>query len=363
VDFRLSEDQLALQGVAAEFFASLGGPERSRQALTTGAPVADVRAELAQLDLLGLLVPVAAGGGGGTVLDLAVAAEQSGRFVVPDPLVGTSARAMTLLADAAADDGTDLLARGVKGAIGLSVLDGGDLTVADDTVTGTGVASLQAAGADAYLLHVTRTDGTPLVVAVEDPAHVSVPAEVPVDPSRALGRPRFDRAAATTVLAGESAETAWQRARDLAVIVLAAQDLGTITQARRSSVEYAKDREAFGRQIGSFQAIKHTLVDLYVREEQLRSLVWLAAWSADVDPGRTGLYAAAASAYAKDTLSLAAKTVVHVHGGTGFTWEHDAHLYWRRAKTDRALFATAADQRAAVARWVLNEEEQGEDNA
>ena len=118
-------------------------------------------------------------------------------------------------------------------------------------------------------------------------------------------------------------------------------------------VDYAQQREAFGRVIGSYQAVKHMLVDAWAGVEQLRSLVWWAAWAADAAPEQLPLAAAAAKAHAAVVLERAAETLIQVHGGIGFTWEHDAHLYWRRAKVDRLLLGDAAEHLDAVARLAV----------
>ena len=119
------------------------------------------------------------------------------------------------------------------------------------------------------------------------------------------------------------------------------------------AVAYAKERQAFGRFIGSYQAVKHMLVDAWVGVDQLRSLVWWAAWAADNAPEEFPLAAAAAKSYAATALERAAETCVQVHGGIGFTWEHDAHLYWRRAKVDRLLLGDEAEHLDAVARLAV----------
>jgi alkylation response protein AidB-like acyl-CoA dehydrogenase len=350
MDFALSGEQLALQSMTADFFSSLGGPARTRQSLETGAPVESVNAELAQVDLIGLLVPEEAGGSGASLLDLAVAAEQAGRFLAPDTLVGTAARAVTLLRG---PQSADLLARVIKGAATISVLDGDGFVLDGRAVTGTSQPGLQARTAGTFLLRARGADGSTAVVSVENGAGVDIRDEQPLDPSRDLARVRLEGATATILLTEAEADAAWRRSQDLAVIVLAAQGLGAVSESVRSAVDYAKTREAFGRAIGSFQAVKHSLVDVYQLEEQLRSLVWLAAWSADTTPETARLYGSAASAYARDALERAAEVLIHVHGGTGFTWEHDAHLYWRRAKTDRFLLGSAREHRAAVARLVM----------
>jgi len=118
-------------------------------------------------------------------------------------------------------------------------------------------------------------------------------------------------------------------------------------------VAYAKEREAFGRAIGSYQAVKHMLVDAWVGVDQLRSLVWWAAWAADAAPAELPLAASAAKAYAAEAFERAAETCIQVHGGIGFTWEHDAHLFWRRAKVDRLLLGDEAEHLDTVARLVV----------
>jgi alkylation response protein AidB-like acyl-CoA dehydrogenase len=118
-------------------------------------------------------------------------------------------------------------------------------------------------------------------------------------------------------------------------------------------VEYAKQRVAFGRQIGSYQAIKHALVDAFVGVEQLRSLVWWAAWTADESPDDLPLAAAAVKGMAATVGENTTETLVQVHGGIGFTWEHDAHLYWRRAKVDRFLLGDDVEAFDTVARLAI----------
>jgi alkylation response protein AidB-like acyl-CoA dehydrogenase len=152
---------------------------------------------------------------------------------------------------------------------------------------------------------------------------------------------------------GTPAEAEVARARHVAEVVLAAEDLGTSARCLEMAVDYAKQRVAFGRPIGSFQAIKHMCVDMFAQVEQLRSLVWYAAWCADHDLAQLPMAASAAKAYASGAVELCGSTCVQVHGGIGFTWEHDAHLYWRRAKVDRVLLGDAARHHARVAELAL----------
>ncbi|SDY28371.1 Acyl-CoA dehydrogenase [Modestobacter sp. DSM 44400] len=320
MNFELDDVQRAAAAGARAFFAGSASPGDARRALG-GGPVAPGRKALADIGYLGIPVPESAGGGGGSVLDLAVVAEQAGA-VLAGPSLVTAARAAVLLADQ-----PDLLAALADGSAAFAVLDGAG-------------PSIDAAGADSFL----ALDGGALVV-----GSGKVTAGTPMDATRGLASVRLT---SRTVLAEDAGER-WARARDTALVVLAAEDLGAAARAVQLGVDYAKVRTAFGRPIGSYQAVKHALVDAWVGVEQLRSLVWWAAWAADSAPQELPLAAAAAKAFAAKTLERAAETCVQVHGGIGFTWEHDAHLYWRRAKVDRLLLGDEAEHLDAVAGLVL----------
>ncbi|GHE14015.1 acyl-CoA dehydrogenase family protein [Klenkia taihuensis] len=320
MNFDLDQDQLDAAAGAERFFTGQAGPAQARAALE-GGPLAPGRQALADIGFLGITVPEDAGGGGGSVLDLAVVAEQAGA-VLAGPSLVTAARAAVLLADQ-----PELAAALADGSRSFCVVDGDH-------------PALDAVGADTFLALV---DGD-LVI-----GDGGVATGQPMDATRGLGVVTLT---GTRVLVPDAGER-WARARDVAVVALAAEDLGTAGKAVEVGVAYAKERQAFGRAIGSYQAVKHALVDAWVGVEQLRSLVWWAAWAADAAPGELPLAAASAGAFAAETLERAAETCIQVHGGTGFTWEHDAHLYWRRAKVDRLLLGDAAEHQDAVAGLVL----------
>jgi alkylation response protein AidB-like acyl-CoA dehydrogenase len=357
VDFQLSAEQLALQEMARDFFAEHSGVANGRAVLDGTADLSDPRAELADLGLLGLLAEPAGAAGsesdGGTLLDLAVVAEQAGRELSPAPLLSTAGWAVPLLAGLAEPGASSLLADVVKGAVAVAVAEQAGVELSPDgTLTGSTRPTVDGSRARTILTLAASPDGPALVAAEIGPAAEAV-AQPPFDPTRALATITLSGAPATVLASGESAVARWNRALDVARVVLAAEDLGTVGEAVRRGVEYAQTREAFGRRVGGFQAVKHALVDAYVREEQLRSLVWLAAWSADAAPADLPLYSAAASAYAADAVAHATDVLVHVHGGIGFTWEHDAHLFWRRGRVDRLLLGDEHARRARVAELAL----------
>jgi alkylation response protein AidB-like acyl-CoA dehydrogenase len=325
VNFDLSDDQRHAAAGAREFFTGSVPLSAARAALEGGGVPAPGRKALADIGFLGITVPESAGGAGGSVLDLAVVAEQAGA-VLAGPSLVTAARAAVLLEGA-----PDLAAQLADGSAAIAVLDG--------PVTGS-APSLDAADATLFL----GLDGGALVAGEGE-----VTPGRPMDGTRGLASVRMT---SRRVLAEDAGER-WARARQVGAVVMAAEDLGAADRALLTGVDYARQREAFGRVIGSYQAVKHLLVDAWVGVDQLRSLVWWAAWAADSSPAELPLAAAAAKAYAAEVAERATETVVQVHGGVGFTWEHDAHLYWRRAKVDRLLLGDAAEHLDAVARLAV----------
>ena len=317
MNFDLDTDQRDAAAGARAFYAGSTAPSAARAALDGGG-ILPGRKLLADIGFLGITVAESAGGAGGSLLDLAVVAEQGGA-VLAGPSLSTAARAAVLLADV-----PDLAGALADGSIGFAVVDGS-------------APAIDAVGATRFL----ALDRGDLVVGEGE-----VTAGVPLDATRGLGAVRLT----SSRLLREDAGELWARARLVGAVILAAEDLGAAERALHLGIAYAQERQAFGRPIGSYQAVKHLLVDAWVGIEQLRSLVWWAAWAADCAPEEFPLAASAAKACAAEVFEQATETVIQVHGGIGFTWEHDAHLYWRRAKVDRLLLGDAAEHLDAVAR-------------
>ncbi|QSE90774.1 hypothetical protein JWS13_20160 [Rhodococcus pseudokoreensis] len=354
--FSLSDDQIEFGKVAGQAFAKRSGLEYARGALDDSDLPFPTGEPWASLGVMELLADESRGGGG-TVLDLVVVAEQSGKHLTPARLVSFAGRAVTLLEALGSPEAVTLLEAGLNGgrtvAVADSTRDSADRLRLDPSGAVHGRTAPVLDGVAATdLIVLAETDTGPVVVAVEvtssSPAVRRVDPK-PLDATRGLAVFEFRGAAAHVLSAGASVVPAWDRAKNVALVLLAAEDLGAATQANELARAYALTRQSFNRQIGSFQAVKHALVEAYVGEEQLRSLVWLAAWSADAQPESLRLYAASAAAYAADVLNRSAQTLIHTHGGVGFTWEHDAHLYWRRAQVDKELLGSAGSHRRTVA--------------
>jgi alkylation response protein AidB-like acyl-CoA dehydrogenase len=191
-----------------------------------------------------------------------------------------------------------------------------------------------APGAD-VLVGVALLDGKPVGVAIEGDAQgVKIDATTRYDASRSLGHVTLENAPALVLDApAESLASAWYLAQSL----IAAESLGSVETALDVSVEYAKERHTFGRAIGSYQAVKHSLTEVLRQLDNGRSLLYYAGWARGGAPGEFPLAASAARSVAGRALDTASRTMISVHGGTGATWEHDAPLYFRRAQLSRRL--------------------------
>ena len=330
MNFALDEQQVLLQRTAREWFEAHGGPAAMR-AMLDGAPAPDIGDELAAVGFLGVLIDDERGGSALEVLDLAVVAEEAGRTLSTAPLVGAAGWAASLLRSCEGEVASAVLRELASGTQRIAVVE-------ED-----GAPVIGAHDATAFL---AVGDGD-LVVSARDAAAITDQRQM--DPTRGLARVRVSRGKPLGRVAPEEVE----RARHVAEVTLAAEDLGTAARCLEMAVDYAKQRVAFGRPIGSFQAIKHMCVDMFAAVEQLRSLVWYAAWCADHDPVQLPVSASAAKAYSAEAVERCASTCIQVHGGIGFTWEHDAQLYWRRAKVDRVLLGDAARHHARVAELAL----------
>ena len=340
--------------------AGLSGSEQVREAMFA-APAPRAWEVLAgQLELPGLLLPEEHGGGGLTTVEAVVAFEEAGRALVPGPLFGTAALAVPLLValgndEALARYGPRIAAGELTATVALAEDDG---RWSPDTVTTraepdggawrvTGAKHLVVDGADAQLLLVVaRTpDGGLGVVAVEDGAGgLGRSPLVTLDLTRRMARLTVDGAPGSRV--GGDATAAVAAASDVARLLLAAEQVGGAQRCLDMVVGYAGQRIQFARPIGSFQAIKQRLADALVQIESARSAVQAAARSTGADLARDSRVAALLATEAYTAISA---QNIQLHGGIGFTWEHDAHLYFKRARTSAQLLGAPGDHVAALA--------------
>ena len=204
-----------------------------------------------------------------------------------------------------------------------------------------------APGADVLVVAAVDGDAAARAVLVEAAAEgVSIEEVTRYDASRLLGHIQLDGAPGTLLEVGEDElREAWF----LAQALVAAESLGSVEMALEASVAYAKERFTFGRAIGSYQAVKHELVEVLRRFENARSLMYYAGWAAADAPDELPVAASAFRLVAGEGLDHAARTLISVHGGIGATWEHDAPLYFRRSQLAKRLLGGTGDAADRVA--------------
>ncbi|MGY1810050.1 acyl-CoA dehydrogenase family protein [Blastococcus sp. SYSU D00669] len=327
------------------------------------------RALAQQAGLQGLAVPEEHGGSGASRVEQAVVFEEMGRVLLGGPFlstVGFAAEALLASGDGAAQaEHLPPLAEGERTAT-LAVVEADgrwrpDAVATRATGSGpdarlTGVKELVLDGADADLVLVlAASDAGPSLYAVEAGADGLTAERLdPLDLTRPLARLRFADVPARLVgEPGDGARIAGA-VRQAAAVLLAAEQVGAMTTLVGMTADHARTRRAFGRPIGAFQGVKHRLADMAVRLEMSRSAAYWSAWQ---EPGSAAaaMGAAVAGSYCSESFLQTARDTIQLHGGTGFTWEHDAHLFLRRARADATLAGPPADARADLVPLVLPE--------
>jgi len=365
--FDLTDEQQAIKSTARDFLAARYKSERIRELAQSehGFEQSDWE-EMAELGWPGLALPEEWGGQGLGIVDLAVLFEEMGYALAPSPLLSTTVAGLAL-AFCGSDDQRDRflrpLAAGEKrGAPALwdagSAAKPGEFTMeakpdGDGIVLdGEKVLVMDAAGADFFL--VATADGKRHLVE-RDAAGVTVTAEPSIDLTRRLYSVRLDGVevpAADTLPADESD---YHPVFLRACVAIAAESTGIAQRAMEMAVSYAKDRQQFGRPIGAYQAVSHRCAQMLLETENSRSAVYGAAWAADAEPESLPLAASMAKAYASDAGWRVPDASIQVHGGIGFTWEHDLHFFLKRGKANAATFGNAGWHRERVADLVLAE--------
>jgi alkylation response protein AidB-like acyl-CoA dehydrogenase len=369
VTLTFTEEQEELRASVRRFLADKAPVDAVRKAVQTEAghdPA--VWAQMAgQLGLQGIALPEEYGGLGFGAVELGIVLEELGRGLSPEPFLATVAlagRAVATSRDGALQqqwlpgivDGSVTAALAVAeegGRWDLSSLRTGAEPAGEGVMlTGTKSFVIDGEGADLLLVAARSAEGSAALYAVDarEPVAGLTRTRLEVlDPTRRLTRVELVAVPARRV---EAPEGHLRALLDLAVIAVAAEQVGAAQACLDMSVEYAKVRVQFGRPIGSFQAIKHKCADLLLELEAARSALYHAAGLAadpQADPTELSAAAAVCGAWAAETAVHAAKETIQIHGGIGFTWEHDSHLYLKRAKSSELLFGAPSAHRARLA--------------
>ncbi|MGE9809638.1 acyl-CoA dehydrogenase family protein [Janibacter sp. G1551] len=315
-----------------------------------------------QLGLQGLLVPESLGGQGTTAVEMGVVLEEMGRALLPGPFISSSVIAVSALTGADDASHTDALLRDIASgqriatvAFSAGLL--GRSTESTLVASGSGTAwqldgdvavVLDAGSADTILAFARTLEGTGLF-AVEA-ADIERTPVTTLDLTRQASAVRFSGAAATRI--GGDAAGLERRVRAVAAAALTSESAGATQRVLELAVDYAKIREQFGKPIGSFQAVKHLCAEIFTVAESTTAVARhaaraLAAEGASLES--IELETSLAKAYASEHCADAAEKNIQVHGGIGFTWEHPAHLYLRKLKSNEQLFGDAVAHRALLA--------------
>ncbi|MCX5254372.1 acyl-CoA/acyl-ACP dehydrogenase [Streptomyces canus] len=311
-----------------------------------------------QVGLAALGLPETVGGIGG-LAEIAVVCEELGRTTAAVPLLSSTVLAGQVLAGCGtAEAPLAAVAEGTVHALAVAAHDGVwrpdavpvGVTWQGGTPTLDGIAPFVLDGADAEALVVAAAgpDGVDLFLADPHGPGVTVRRVPTLDLSRGQAVVTFTAAPARALTAGGEGTEVVTRALDVAFVALAAEQLGGAQAALDMTVAHVRDRTQFGRAIGSFQAIKHTCADMLLQVESARSAVVRAVRAAG-SPEALAEAAAVAQSWCGEAFTFVAAECVQLHGGMGFTWEHDAHLYFRRAQSDAVLLGGAAHHRERLA--------------
>lgn len=368
MDFGLSEEQEQLRESARHFLAGECPARKMREiALDAAGLSPELERKMAQLGWPGLIVPERLGGAGLAMLDMAVLLEECGYAAMPGPFLFSSAIAAYALAAGGGDEINTrwlkpLAAGDASGAV--AIVEANDGLVPSDFAATARTAPAGAvingvkmfvpyAQSASFFIVAARTGAAArdvgLFVVPANAAGVKIRPLKALDLTRRLALVEFDGVLAPPEAQLRGGDELYERVLAAGAIAIAADSIGGAQRVLDMAVEYAKVREQFGKPIGSFQAIKHAAAEIVADLEPARALVWYAAYAFDALPREAARAAAMAKARACDVYSRAAGKAVLMHGGIGFTWEHDIHFWFKRARLNESLFGAPPYHRERVA--------------
>jgi alkylation response protein AidB-like acyl-CoA dehydrogenase len=363
--FEFSDEHGELRRTVRDFFAKDSDETRVRELMSTeeGYDPTSWGRMAEELGIVGLIVSEPHGGAGLGMIELAIVAEEMGRVLLCAPYLSSAVLATSAL-ELAADEAAQkaILPKLASGeaiatlafseranpwdlsAVAMAAeADGGAFALS-------GEKSYVLDGCSASEILVAARVGGELALfrVAPDASGLSREALPPLDPTRKLAKLAFDNTPATRISSGDVSDEL-ERAIDRAVVALAAEQVGGAQRVLEMATEYAKTRFQFGRPIGSFQIIKHQCADMLVEVELARSAVYNAAFASEEDPESAAIAARMAKSYCSDAYLEVANRNIQIHGGMGFTWEHGAHLYFKRAKASEVLFGSPSFHRERMA--------------
>nr|WSZ12272.1 acyl-CoA/acyl-ACP dehydrogenase [Streptomyces canus] len=376
MDFAFSEEQEELGRTVRAFLTHTSPETETRRLMETpeGFDRALWRRMGTELGLQGLAVPEEYGGAGCGPVEVGVVMEEMGRALLCAPFLSSAVMATTTLLRCADEEARKRLLPGLASGelVGTLALTedsarwdaaGVGLTARESNgswlLTGHKTFVLDGATAD-VVLTVARTHDGIGVFCVEGDAPGLTRAPLPtMDPTRRQARLDYQDVPATRLRTHGDGWDLVAEVLDRVAVALAAEQVGVASRALDMAVEYAKVRHQFGRPIGSFQAVKHLLADVLLEVESARAAAHYALLASENEDPELPAVASLAKAFCSDACVQATEENIQVHGGIGFTWEHPAHLYLKRAKTSQLLFGDPAYHRELLARRIGMETDKG----
>jgi alkylation response protein AidB-like acyl-CoA dehydrogenase len=362
VDFELTDEQVELQRVVHDLVERDCPPSLVRSVVEgTGIDGDDRSTEvwktLVQGEWPGLTVPVGHGGSGASAVELVIVLDELGRGADPSPFLATTSQYVPLVTESSIEAGPELLADVAAGGTGAGAYAADAVRAEPDgeawRLTGTARTVLDGDRADQ--LAVVATTGERVGVFVVPASSVATTRTTSFDGSMHLADVTFAGTPVPSSHAGRGPDiaAAVERAHEWALMGLAASTTGACQRILEMTLDHVRNREQFGVVIGSFQAVKHMVVDMYVSIERARVLCQYAALTIAEDDPRREVAAAMAKAAAGDAHRLTARHGMQLFGGLGFTWENDLQIFVRRAKLGDQIFGSATQHRGHVARALL----------
>ncbi len=361
MDFTHSDEQIMLRDGARRFLAEQCSKDRVREVVETDSGYdGGLWKGIAEQGWTAMHIPESYGGAGFTYAETAIVLHELGRALAPVPFLSSAVLATeALLAGGNEEQKAEWLPALASGdAIGTIAIaepgggweEGAVGATAEPSGDGyaiTGVKSFVTAGHVADLLIVAARTGDHVGLFLVRGADAAATKLVTLDTTRTQATVELSKTRAMRL--GVASWEAVERVYDVARTALSVEQVGGLERTLEMAVEYAQERKQFGRAIGSFQAVKHLCADMLVALESARSASAYAVWALATDSDELAVAAPLAKAYCSEAFFKAAGDSIQIHGGIGFTWEHDAHLYFKRAKSTELLFGSPAKQRAVLA--------------
>jgi alkylation response protein AidB-like acyl-CoA dehydrogenase len=369
VNFAFSEEQEELRSIVRQFLDNKSPESAVRELMETEKGYDDaVWSQMAeQMGLQGLIIPEEFGGSGYSYIELIVVLEEMGRALLCAPYFSTVALATNTLLHAGDDAAKKELLPGIAAGETVATLafteengkwdeSGVETTATQDgdswKLNGTKMFVIDGHVADVLIVAARTSAGVSLFHLAGDAGGVTRTALSTMDQTRKQARVELADASATLIGTDGGGWDTLSRVLDLAAVALAAEQVGGAQKCLDMAVEYAKVRVQFGRPIGSFQAIKHKCADMLLEVESAKSAAYYAGWCAAELNDELPSVASLAKAYCSEAYFHAAAENIQIHGGIGFTWEHPAHLYFKRAKSSELLFGDPTYHRELLAQRI-----------